>query len=202
VVLDRVFGYRPDSLFLIYSASKPFVALAVHLLAQRGQLRLDDPVAVYRPRYAQHGKQAITVRHVLAHRAGVPLAGSLLRTIRSMTDWAGTAAVVRAALSLDRPTELTRSFTGRAARGIRNRFMVEHADAPPAYPELHHLTAPLRQAGRASNDPEVVNLWAGEAYPLAGEVPELPAAELVHRLYRDAGQAAAHAVDRLGRGGD
>jgi CubicO group peptidase (beta-lactamase class C family) len=70
VVLDRVFGYRPDSLFLIYSASKPFVALAVHLLAQPGQLRLDDQVAAYRPGYAQHSKQAITVRHVLAHRGG------------------------------------------------------------------------------------------------------------------------------------
>ena len=87
VVLDRTVGCEPDSLFLIYSASKPFVALAVHLLAERGALSLDDPVAAYWPAYAQHGKQEITIRHVLAHRAGVPVAGSLLRTVRSMPDW-------------------------------------------------------------------------------------------------------------------
>jgi nitronate monooxygenase len=38
---------------------------------------------------------------------------------------------------------MTRAFTGRLARGIRNRFLDRHsAAAPAAYPELHHLTAP------------------------------------------------------------
>jgi CubicO group peptidase (beta-lactamase class C family) len=87
VVLDRAFGCRPDSLFLIYSASKPFIALAVHLLAERGAIDLDAPVATYWPAYAQHGKAPITIRHVLQHRAGVPVAGGVLRTIRSMPDW-------------------------------------------------------------------------------------------------------------------
>jgi CubicO group peptidase (beta-lactamase class C family) len=45
VVLDRAIGCRPDSLFWIFSASMPFVALLVHLLAQRGQPSLDDRVA-------------------------------------------------------------------------------------------------------------------------------------------------------------
>src|ERR1700730_14092071 len=49
VVLDRSFNCRRDALFLIYSASKPFVALLVHLLAQRGLLSLDDPVAAHWP---------------------------------------------------------------------------------------------------------------------------------------------------------
>jgi nitronate monooxygenase len=109
---------------------------------------------------------------------------------------AGTAAVHRAALDMAGPTALTRSFTGRAARGIRNRFMVEHTDAPSAYPEVHYLTAPLRQAGRAANDPDLVNLWAGEAYPLTRA---LPAAQLVRELYRDAQRAAAQASGRLDR---
>src|SRR5437667_160686 len=50
---------------------------------------------------------------------------------------AGTAAPHRESLAADTPTALTRAFTGRLARGIRNRFMDEHADAPRAYPELH-----------------------------------------------------------------
>jgi CubicO group peptidase (beta-lactamase class C family) len=87
VVLDRSFGCQRDSLFLIYSASKPFVALLVHLLAERGLLSLDDPVAAHWPAYSQHGKGAITVRHVLQHRAGVPVAGGLLRTMLHMADW-------------------------------------------------------------------------------------------------------------------
>ena len=58
---------------------------------------------------------------------------------------AATSAVQRAALGTSLPTVLTRAFTGRLARGIRNRFHVDHgASAPHAYPEVHHLTAPLR----------------------------------------------------------
>jgi CubicO group peptidase (beta-lactamase class C family) len=87
VVLDRSFGCRRDALFLIYSASKPFVALLVHLLAQRGLLSLDDPVAAHWPEYSLHGKGSITVRHVLQHRAGVPVAGGLLRTMLHLPDW-------------------------------------------------------------------------------------------------------------------
>ena len=60
---------------------------------------------------------------------------------------AGTSPAHRAALAGATPTRLTRAFTGRQARGIVNRFLREHsADAPPAYPEIHHVTAPLRAA--------------------------------------------------------
>jgi CubicO group peptidase (beta-lactamase class C family) len=73
VVLDRVLGTaHRGSLFLIYSCSKPYVALLVHLLVERGQLSLDEPVASWWPRFGRHGKDAITARHVLTHRAGVP----------------------------------------------------------------------------------------------------------------------------------
>jgi nitronate monooxygenase len=98
---------------------------------------------------------------------------------------AGTSEVHRAALRSDTPTELTRAFTGRLARGIRNGFIVEHSVAAPiAYPELHYVTAPLRQRGREAGDPDLVNLWAGEAHALA---QELPAGEIVRALVADAG---------------
>jgi nitronate monooxygenase len=101
---------------------------------------------------------------------------------------AGTAAAHRAALATRAPTRLTRAFTGRRARGLANRFLREHsAEAPIAYPEVHHATAPLRAAGRVSGDPEVLNLWAGQAHELARD---LPAADLVALL-------AAEARDRL-----
>jgi len=87
IVLDRAIACSPDALFLIYSASKPFVALLVHLLAGRDMLSLDDPVAAHWPEFGQRGKQAITVRHVLQHRAGVPVAGNMLATVLHLTDW-------------------------------------------------------------------------------------------------------------------
>jgi CubicO group peptidase (beta-lactamase class C family) len=87
VVLDRVWGCAPDGLFYIYSSSKPFVALLVHLLAEQGRLGLDDRVATHWPEFAQHGKDAVTVRHVLAHRAGIPVASGLLATVAHLADW-------------------------------------------------------------------------------------------------------------------
>jgi nitronate monooxygenase len=109
---------------------------------------------------------------------------------------AGTAAVHRRALAEHAPTAMTRAFTGRLARGIRNRFLDKYsADAPAAYPELHHLTAPLRQAGRAAGDQGLVNLWAGQAYELGRQ---LPAGQLVRTLAEEARAALQHACERLG----
>ncbi|NUL47352.1 2-nitropropane dioxygenase [Cellulosimicrobium funkei] len=58
-------------------------------------------------------------------------------------------------------TALTRAFSGRWARGLENRFMREHTDAPAAYPEVNALTQPLRAAATAAGDAEAVSLWAG-----------------------------------------
>jgi CubicO group peptidase (beta-lactamase class C family) len=88
VVLDHAIGCAPDALFAIYSASKPFAALLVHLLAERGQLKLDDPIAKYWPEFAQNGKGSITIRHALQHRAGIPVTGGLIGTVLHMHDWA------------------------------------------------------------------------------------------------------------------
>lgn len=87
VVVDRTYGCDRDALFLIFSTSKPFVALLIHLLAERGQLSLDDPVAKFWPEFGQRGKEAITIRQVLQHRAGVPLARNLSTDAFAMANW-------------------------------------------------------------------------------------------------------------------
>jgi nitronate monooxygenase len=100
---------------------------------------------------------------------------------------AGTNAAHREMLRSSRETVLTRAFTGRQARGIRNAFIEEHEPrAPVAYPELHYVTAPLRGRGREHGDAELINLWAGEAHEL---VRERPAGELV-RILADEARAA------------
>ena len=42
------------------------------MLVERGQIDLDLPIARYWPEYAQNGKEAITLRHVMSHTAGMP----------------------------------------------------------------------------------------------------------------------------------
>ena len=104
-----------------------------------------------------------------------------------LTPEAGTSAAQRAAFQGDAPTSLTRAFTGRRARGIVNRFMLEHDDsAPRAYPQIHYATAPLRAAARAAGDADGINLWAGQSYKLAETEP---ATDLVRRWGADARRA-------------
>jgi CubicO group peptidase (beta-lactamase class C family) len=67
---ERVLA-TPGTPFLIYSGSKAITAFVVHLVAERGAIDIDDPVAKYIPPYAANGKGEITIGHVLAHRAGV-----------------------------------------------------------------------------------------------------------------------------------
>jgi nitronate monooxygenase len=122
-------------------------------------------------------------------------AAAQLGTAFMLTPEAATSPAHREALRGDGPTAVTRAFTGRAARGIENRFMREHdAEAPLAYPEVHNLAAPLRAAARERGDADGFNLWAGQAYPLA--VDGVPAGELVRRLAEDARQALRTAAMR------
>jgi nitronate monooxygenase len=108
---------------------------------------------------------------------------------------AGTAQVHRDAVAKPGETAMTRAFTGRLARGIRNQFLDEHSQAAPAgYPEVHFLTAPLRAAARSTGNPELVNLWAGQTHELTSE---RPAAELVTLLASEARIALAAAAGRL-----
>jgi nitronate monooxygenase len=108
---------------------------------------------------------------------------------------AGTPDAHRQVLARPGATRLTRAFTGRTARGIVNRFLVEHSEAAPAaYPEIHHVTSPLRAEARRRGDHEAFNLWAGQAHELA---QELPAAEIVRRLGDDARSVLAEVGDRF-----
>jgi nitronate monooxygenase len=124
-------------------------------------------------------------------------AAAQLGTAFMRTPEAGTAPAHREALAGEADTALTRAFSGRTARGVVNRFLREHsADAPSAYPEVHHLTAPLRAAARERGDADGFHLWAGQAHALA---PEAPAGELVRRLAAEAAAALDAAAKRVPR---
>jgi CubicO group peptidase (beta-lactamase class C family) len=63
--------WREDTLAAVYSGTKGLTSTCVHLLADRGEIDLDAPVATYWPEFGQAGKQSITLRMVMSHRSGV-----------------------------------------------------------------------------------------------------------------------------------
>jgi CubicO group peptidase (beta-lactamase class C family) len=63
--------YTADTITILMSCTKAVTAICVHMLAQRGLIDYDAPVARYWPEFAGSGKAAITVRDLLAHRAGL-----------------------------------------------------------------------------------------------------------------------------------
>ncbi len=102
---------------------------------------------------------------------------------------AGTSAPHRQALLHARypDTVVTRAYSGRYARGLANRFAREHdGQAPQAYPEVHHLTRPIRAAATRAGDTSVPNLWAGTGWR---RVTAEPAADIVRRIAADARRA-------------
>ena len=105
-----------------------------------------------------------------------------LGTAFLLADEAGSSPVHRAALKDPQFTEtvVTRSFSGRYARGLRNRFIDEHeAEATFGYPEVHYLTSPVRAASVRAGDPHGVNVWAGTGFR---DATAASVAEIVEKL--------------------
>ncbi|MGA5463381.1 NAD(P)H-dependent flavin oxidoreductase [Mycobacterium sp. NPDC050041] len=105
-------------------------------------------------------------------RAGATAAA--VGTVLLRADESGASATHQRALTDPSRTEtvITRAFTGRPARGLRNRFIDEfEASAPLGYPAVHHLTSPLRKAAAAAGESDLVHLWAGTGYRHAQQKP-------------------------------
>lgn len=102
-VLDRAIGHThgntphgvdekslrpstPGSVFNLFSASKPVTAMLIHHLDDAGVLHIDDRVSEYLPEFGVHGKEKTTIRHVLNHRAGLPLVPADKLDLELLTD--------------------------------------------------------------------------------------------------------------------
>jgi CubicO group peptidase (beta-lactamase class C family) len=101
LVLDLTAGFadtqqgqpvRPDTLFLLFSSTKPLASVALWQQIERGAAGLDDPVAAHWSAFARNGKERITLRHVLSHRGGFPLTPPALTPER----WGDWTCAVRA----------------------------------------------------------------------------------------------------------
>lgn len=82
-----------DTPFFSFSTGKGVAATVAHVLAERGVLDYDRPVAELWPEFGVHGKEKVTLRHVLTHSAGVP-AVPADTTTEDLTDWAKMCAAL------------------------------------------------------------------------------------------------------------
>jgi nitronate monooxygenase len=99
---------------------------------------------------------------------------------------AGTAKAHRRALSSEaaRVTSITRAFSGRPARGIRNRFVELFERVEPApFPQQQQLTADIRRAAANDGRVDLMQMWAGQGASL---IRPMPAADLVETLASEA----------------
>jgi len=145
--------------FMAYSATKAFTNMCVQRLAEEGRLDLDAPVATYWPAFAAHGKDGITIRHLLLHEAGIPSEPGLADALAWLTREGGArrAAAARpihepgarciyhafsAHFVLGRLIELVTGM--RAADYLAATFL------EPLGMEDSHAGLPLRHYGSAS----------------------------------------------------
>jgi len=156
-------------------------AIAVQGPAAGGHRGTFDPVAEPNPQPLRDLLAAVVGRvDVPVIAAGGLMSGDDVRAVIDagavaaqlgtaflLADESGSSPVHRRALQDPQFTEtsVTKSFSGRYARGLRNRFIDDHeAQAPFGYPEVHYLTGPLRAASVRAGDPHATNVWAGTGF--------------------------------------
>jgi CubicO group peptidase (beta-lactamase class C family) len=146
---DETTGREVDgeTLFTVFSATKGVAATAIHILADRGALEYDAPVARDWPEFAARGKQSITLRHVLGHRAGLARLPAGV-TPATMPDWSAMTDAI-AGMEPEWPPgsrtlyngmtfgwilgELVRRVDGRTIR----RFVHDEIGRPLGVSDLH-----------------------------------------------------------------
>ena len=81
--------WQEDTIVNVYSTTKTMAAIAVLVLVDRGDVDLDAPVATYWPGFERGGKEAVLVRHVMSHSAGLAGFDPALDRTEQLYDWDG-----------------------------------------------------------------------------------------------------------------
>ncbi len=97
--------WEADTLSLSYSTTKGVLSTLAHMLVDRGQLNYDHPIAHYWPAFAQGGKHAITLRHVMTHESGLYHIRQMIKDAREMLDWPHMLEVMEKAVPYHAPGE-------------------------------------------------------------------------------------------------
>ena len=92
---DRTKPWEADTITNVWSTTKTMTFLVALMLADRGELDLQAPVATYWPEFAANGKAGIEVRHVMSHTAGLSGFGERLQP-EELADWERCTSVLAA----------------------------------------------------------------------------------------------------------
>ncbi|MCR6483649.1 beta-lactamase family protein [Amycolatopsis sp. OK19-0408] len=181
---ERTRPWERDTITCVWSTTKTMTALCALVLADRGVLDLDAPVAAYWPEFAAAGKEKVLVRHVLGHTSGLPVWRAPLRT-EDLYDWPkltsllaaqppdsapGTVAGYHAVTQGYLIGEVVRRITGRTL----GRFFAEEIAGPLGAdfhiglpPEHDHRVAPVIPP--QTRAPEIVARGPGNP-PIPAEI--------------------------------
>ena len=172
-----------DTMFVLYSSTKPLAAFGLHVLWERGKLAWDDPVAEYWPEFAKNGKAGVTLRHVLTHQAGFPTTPAEL-TWDKWRDWDAVVQAMENATAVYEPgavlayhpmnfgwviAELVRRIDGRPF----DEFLREELTAPLGMNDTY-VGLPPSLEGRVSRIYAMEDADANMRAPLAN-LPDLVA---------------------------
>jgi CubicO group peptidase (beta-lactamase class C family) len=89
---DTAHPVSDETMFVLMSSTKPMAAACLYILKDQGRLAWDDLVSKYWPEFGRHGKQSVTINHILTHRGGFPKTPGTL----PWSDWSDWGKVVRA----------------------------------------------------------------------------------------------------------
>lgn len=152
--------YDGETLTTVFSVTKGVASTAVHLLAERGRIAYDRPVADYWPAFGANGKADITVAEALSHRAGIPQLPAGIGPA-DLADYGRMVAATAEATPLWQPGTVPgyHSITHgwivgglvEAVDGRRiDRFLQEDLFAPLGVADGFHLGLPASAEGRVA----------------------------------------------------
>jgi CubicO group peptidase (beta-lactamase class C family) len=203
VVVDAVSGsadpsqgraVAPDTLFWAASTAKGVASAVAHVLVERGELAYDLRAAEVWPEFGAHGKDRVTLRHVLLHTAGVP-APPYDTTVEELCDWDHMCAVLAEAEPWWEPGtrfgyhaktfgfllgEIVRRATGRTLSWwLREVVTVPFGigdDVHFGVPEglLDRVPAPSHRSDRRPRRPSRDRRSTGRCLPASGPTPTTP----------------------------
>ncbi len=168
--------WKRDTLAPSFSTTKGVAATALHIMVDRGLMNYDDPVARYWPEFAQRGKDAITVRHVLAHQSGLYHIRQMIDRADRMLDWEYMIHAIECAEPIHTPGERT-GYHGltfgfivgelvQRVSGQRFSEVIREQIASPLGLEGMYIGAPDEALTRAARLLRSTSVWESFARPL------------------------------------
>ena len=100
---EKTRPWQKDTILTVYSTTKTMTSLTALLLADRGELDFDAPVARYWPEFAANGKERIKVSHVMSHASGLSGWREPVTAMEDLYDWEKMTALLAAQAPLWEP---------------------------------------------------------------------------------------------------